>query len=372
MTDRTAPVSVRDAYVHADLEDVNRVVAGVPQLVRTLLVLQRAGIERGVLVGDVPAPRDPRITMAVVIDREPPPATDEEPTLVVGSDTVIDGALIAWLRDAAGDGRTIDLQAGRARVRLAPARRALPLLPLDGDAPAPVGTLRDASDSGVATALVAGLPNHRDGWLDRILHRHLSRPISSRLLAHGTNPNAVTVVGVAVGALGGLMLGFPSIFSVVLAIALLVLSGVLDCVDGELARAGFAESRLGHVLDVTGDTVVHLAVLGGIAMRLAADGVSVPAWAPWLLGLGVLGSFASITWSEANETRRRRVSGWENRLLDGVLSPITTRDWYVFPIAFAALGRLDLLVLGAAIGAHVFWIAVAWLVWRVLGRVDRA
>jgi len=101
--------------------------------------------------------------------------------------------------------------------------------------------------------------------------------------------------------------------------------------DGELARLRFAESRLGHWLDVTGDTVVHIAVLAGIARRVARTA------APrggrcWRRCSWCLGAFATISWSDASEARRGRVAGWENRLLDRVLSPLTTRDWHVFPV----------------------------------------
>ena len=87
-----------------------------------------------------------------------------------------------------------------------------------------------------------------------------------------------------------------------------------------------------------------------------------------LLGLGILGAFAVITWSEESEVRRHRVEAWENHVLDGVLSPLTTRDWYVFVVAFALAGRLDLLVPAAAAGAHVFWVTVLVLLRRVLRR----
>ena len=87
-----------------------------------------------------------------------------------------------------------------------------------------------------------------------------------------------------------------------------------------------------------------------------------------LLLLGVLGAFAVITWSEETEARRRRVPAWENTLLDGVLSKLTTRDWHVFVIAFALAGRLDLLVPAAAVGAQVFWLTVLVLLVRVLRR----
>jgi hypothetical protein len=84
------------------------------------------------------------------------------------------------------------------------------------------------------------------------------------------------------------------------------------------------------------------------------------------LGLGVAGAFGAITWSEATEPRRHRVSRWENRVLDRILGPLTTRDWYVFPVVFALAGRLDWLVPAAAVGAHVFWLVTLALLLRVL------
>jgi hypothetical protein len=109
-------------------------------------------------------------------------------------------------------------------------------------------------------------------------------------------------------------------------------------------------------------------VLGGVAARLARAG-TLPGWGILVvLGFGVLGAFAAITWSERTEHRRRRIDAWENRILDRVLSPLTTRDWYVFVVAFATAGRLDLLVPVAAVGAHVFWLVALVLLIRVLGR----
>jgi phosphatidylglycerophosphate synthase len=178
------------------------------------------------------------------------------------------------------------------------------------------------------------------------------------------SPNTVTIVGTAVGIAGGLLVGGAG--TVAAGVACLVASGVLDCSDGELARMRHAESRLGHVLDVAGDTLVNAALLAGIVHRLArAD--ALPGW-PVLaaLALGVAGAFAAISWSEATERRRHRASRWENRVLDGVLGPLTTRDWYVFPVAFALAGRLDWLVPAAAIGAHVFWMVTLLLLVRVL------
>ncbi|HWP64294.1 MAG TPA: CDP-alcohol phosphatidyltransferase family protein [Candidatus Limnocylindria bacterium] len=210
--------------------------------------------------------------------------------------------------------------------------------------------------------------NPRDGWLDRLLLRRLSAPLTERLLRTPVSPNAVTLAGLACGVAGGLALALPRPGGPAMGVLLLAASGVLDCCDGELARRRQAVSRAGHVLDVVSDTLVHLAVFAGVALVLRRAGTLPDG--RWLAALaaGALASFAAITWSEASESRRRQVACWENRVLDGVLSPLTTRDWYVFPVLAALAGRLDALLVGTAVGSHVFWIGVVVLVGRALER----
>ena len=208
----------------------------------------------------------------------------------------------------------------------------------------------------------------RDGFLDGLVFRRLSGPLTAWLLHTPASPNLVTLLGIACGVSGGLALALPSPRGGVLASALLVASAVLDCSDGELARRRHAESRVGHALDVIGDTLVHVAVFAGIALALGHAGGFPERRTLVALAAGVLGAFAAITWSESTETRRHSVACWENHVLDGILSPLSTRDWYVFPLAFALGERLDALIAFAAVGAHIFWVAVIVLVVRVLKR----
>jgi phosphatidylglycerophosphate synthase len=360
---------IREALIVRAPGDPLRPVARVPLLVRTILALQKAGVERCTLVGDVPAPRDPRIRCAVDAAPALVPAADQALRLIVGSDAVIDRALVLGLQARARPGEVLEVEAGGARVRVAPG----PLVvPNGGRRAAPEsGTLARADAPGLEQRLLGALENPRDGYLDRVLHRRLSRPLSRLLVRTPLSPNALTAIGVALGVAGGLLLALPGVLPVLAAVGLLVAAGALDCSDGEIARLCHAESRLGHVLDVTGDTLVHLAVLGGIALRLAESPAAPGRATLVVLGAGVLGAFAAISWSEAAEVRRRRVAGWENRLLDGVLSPLSTRDWHVFPLAFALAGRLDLLVQAAAVGAHLFWITVVLVLRRALARAAR-
>ena len=358
---------IREAFIVAEPGDPPRSVAGVPLLVRTILVLERAGIERLTVVGTAP-PTDPRIRVPPGVAPAVSAAADGTLRLVVGPGAVIDATLVRDLQARAAAGRVLELEHEGARVRVAPGA----LMATNGGAPAAprAGVLLPATAPApvLERALLRGLENPRDGRLDRLLHRRLSRPLTRLLLRTPLSPNAVTLLGIAIGVVGGLALGAATPSGVAAGVACLIASGVLDCSDGELARLRFAESRLGHWLDMAGDTVVHLAVLGGLALRLL-HGPGLPGWPVLtLLGLGVLGAFAVISWSEHAESRRRRAGGWENRVLDGVLAPLSTRDWYLLVVPFALAGRLDWLVLGAAVGSHVFWIAALVLLGRVLRR----
>jgi len=206
----------------------------------------------------------------------------------------------------------------------------------------------------------------RDGYFDRLVSRRLSPAVTRLLVPTAVTPNAVTVASTAIGVAGGLLVGSEGTGGIVVGVLCLLASDVLDCSDGELARLRGTTSRLGHTLDIIGDTLVAVALLAGIVLHLARSG-AFPGWLALVaLFLGVAGGFSVITGSEATAERRHRVDRWENRVLDSVLGPLTTRDWYVFPVAFALAGRLGWLVPAAAVGAHVFWLVGLVLLLRVL------
>jgi hypothetical protein len=86
----------------------------------------------------------------------------------------------------------------------------------------------------------------KDVWLDRMLHRRLSRPLCAGAVRIGIAPNAVTVASllVGLGAAWGVALG--SVAGAWLGLALYLAAVVLDHADGEVARATGTASRLGH------------------------------------------------------------------------------------------------------------------------------
>jgi len=100
-------------------------------------------------------------------------------------------------------------------------------------------------------------------------------PIAASLERAGVTPNQVSVVsfGVAVGAAVGFYFATPETYAV--AALLVAFSGVLDVVDGQLARRTGESSAQGDMLDHTLDRYSDLALLVGIAGGLDA----------WALGL---------------------------------------------------------------------------------------
>jgi len=85
-------VTIREAFIVSGPGDGTCTVAGVPLLVRTILVLQRTGVEHCTLVG-ASAPSDPRIRCRVDVAPALVPPADSALRLVVGPGTVIDRAL---------------------------------------------------------------------------------------------------------------------------------------------------------------------------------------------------------------------------------------------------------------------------------------
>lgn len=348
--------------------DPGRPVAGVPWLLRAILVLQRAGVAHCTVVG-VDPPRDRRVRCSLARAATPAAALVGDEALVgVWPGAVFDEALVRDLLARAEPARVVEVAHHGARLRIGPGARLAG--PPDRTAGPRAGILEpaDRPPASLERCLIRGLRNPRDGWLDRAVGRRLSAPLTRVLVRTPLSPNVVTALAMVLGIAGGLALGSSSGAGVAMGVAALVLSSALDCADGELARLRFEESRFGHALDLAGDTVVHLAVLGGIARRLAEAGAA-PSWGTLAaLAAGVAGAFAVVTACEVTEGRRRRVASWENRLIDGVLAPLTTRDWYLFPVGFALAGQLPWLVPAAAVGANVFWAAGLAALLRVLRR----
>ncbi len=130
--------------------------------------------------------------------------------------------------------------------------------------------------------------------VDHFVHRPLAALLVPLLLRSPITPNQVTLLSGAVGVLAGaaLALGADRPVALLAGGILLFVAVVLDCCDGQLARARGTFSTTGAVLDGIADYVV------GIAFHVGATYVLVRhydnGWY-WLLGLaGMLSGAAQM------------------------------------------------------------------------------
>lgn len=105
-----------------------------------------------------------------------------------------------------------------------------------------------------------------DGFYSTVALRRVSRHITPWAARRGVRPNTVTVASAAVGISGAVCFAVGSYPALVAGALLLQISLVLDCVDGELARATRTRSVFGTWLDAVTDRVKEYAALAGLAL----------------------------------------------------------------------------------------------------------
>lgn len=119
-------------------------------------------------------------------------------------------------------------------------------------------------------------------------------PVVDLLVRRGVSPNAITTFGTVATIIGG---GFYARGHIHLAGWIVGLSALCDLVDGQVARESGKTSAFGAFYDSTLDRIADGAVLGGLALFFARNGVhhttpdymSTPMVS--VLLLGILGSF---------------------------------------------------------------------------------
>ncbi|MDX2931559.1 DUF5941 domain-containing protein [Streptomyces ipomoeae] len=187
----------------------------------------------------------------------------------------------------------------------------------------------------------------RDGFFTTHFISPYSRYIARWCARRGLTPNQVTTASlvtalVAAGcAATGTRLGF------VAAGVLLILSFVLDCTDGQLARYSLQYSTLGAWLDATFDRAKEYAYYAGLALGAARGGDDV-----WALALGAMvlqtcRHVVDFSFNEANHDATANTSptaalsdkldsvGWTVWLRRMIVLPIGER-WAMIAVLTAA------------------------------------
>ncbi len=109
-----------------------------------------------------------------------------------------------------------------------------------------------------------------------------------RWLAHGgINPNALTVIGVAINVLSGLLFGMGHFFW---AGVVLVVANLFDMLDGQVARLSGRVTRFGGFLDSSLDRLSDMVVFIGLMVFYARDTEYHSTLNVFLAGAAMMGS----------------------------------------------------------------------------------
>jgi phosphatidylglycerophosphate synthase len=337
-------VSKTPAVLVCDARTGSLEIAGLTVIDRLVVTAHRAGCAPIAIVATAPS----RLlrSSALGIETTHVPALPDQ---AVTAALLIEGSVLVEVRDL----ENVIAQGGQlvcAEGRPLPVRMTVnsPKPVVAG----PVATviLDAASAAEAERKLWASLGSSADGFVDRFFNRPVGRPLSKLLVRTPISPNQVSVVSILIGLASAWFFVRGNLLAGALVFQL---CAIIDCVDGDLARAAFKQSRLGKWLDLGGDQVVHFSVFAAIGIGVARLDRSVPALT---LGasaaLGVLLCFAVIL------RALRQPAAQRGPLLNKLLDATANRDFSILLLVLAIFGRMDLFLWMAGIGIHVFWIAL--------------
>jgi phosphatidylglycerophosphate synthase len=302
------------------------VVCGLPVLVRSLLVLERAGYQQAFLL----VPSEYRARVRAELARHP---RLRMPVAIVDVDNKMDADSLAPLMSALADapaetqvlfwpatlsfGRRMpelgelpaggillgtDPESGRdsglAVVGAAVLRMRSALswsaLAAEGQvtrapmSPAPVAVRDSAGARQAERALLFSLRKDADGVVAKF-DRYVSLAISRWLMALPIKPNHVTLFAALVGVSCGLIVAHGGYAWMLCGALAFQFNSILDGVDGEIARAKLLESRTGQWMDTLSDDASNLSFILGVSVgsyRTSGSGV--------YLGLGAMAGFGFL------------------------------------------------------------------------------
>lgn len=195
------------------------------------------------------------------------------------------------------------------------------------------------------------------------IHRYFSKYATRWLLRTPLTPNHITLISLGIGILSGYCFAQGGYWNMLFGAFWLQIAMILDCSDGEVARAKNLKTRVGVWLDVTCDTLVDIVIFWGIAQGLRATGVPGPIYPT--LGLCIFGSI--MNWIlvviqmrrgfgpavfGAHHPDAKRQSSFLFRMAEAAGEG--DMSWFV--LAFALFGRMDWLFWSAGVYMQILWI----------------
>lgn len=173
-----------------------------------------------------------------------------------------------------------------------------------------------------------------DGFYSTFVLRPLSQPLTTGSIRYRISPNTITVASLllAIAAAALFALGqWPAYLAGAL---ILQVSLVVDCVDGDVARATVRTSPFGAWLDASTDRLKEGLAYGGLAIGAAVNGSDA-----WLVAIGLLAlqsvrhasdyTFATLRGSGASAAAGH--TGWRHWLRKIAYLPIGER-WLILSV----------------------------------------
>ena len=291
-------------------------------------------------------------------------------------------------------------------TRLLSALEPSPVLPLNWDKPVRltkellgrsprVGVTTDREIDGVSIYsrgdllraerfLMATSGKSTDGIFSTF-NRKLSRPFVRALTHTRITQNEVTLAGLLVAIISALIYSRGYYLCYVAGAILFYVSGLIDEMDGMLARLMFRESAFGTWFEGFVDNATYLLLFSGITAGLYRQyGQRELIWGFALIA-GCLLSVCVVALQRKALTppdRPNEYSARINRLMERDSSPISriARQIHIFVkkgvavhyvLLFTAVGALPLFLRIAAISANLTWAVASYFTWRFT-RSDRA
>ena len=96
-----------------------------------------------------------------------------------------------------------------------------------------------------------------DNWYDRYFIRKISICITKLLLRTEVTANQISGLSILIGIIAGIFFVFGNYWYTLAGALVLVLSNIVDCVDGEIARYRKSASIAGKYIESLNDYIVH-------------------------------------------------------------------------------------------------------------------
>ncbi len=199
----------------------------------------------------------------------------------------------------------------------------------------------------------SGLGN--DSFIDKTITRFFSRQLTRLFLKTPLSPNMITILSLFIGLISAIFFIQGTHQNNMIGAGLLLLSAWVDCTDGEVARLKFLESRIGGILDIICDNLVHFAVFFAIGMGLyQSTGNNIFVLLGALAVFGSLISFLLLSSSIIDKKEVASANTADPKKKNTLTDTLANRDFIYFLFFMSLIGRIDVFIYIIAFGSNIF------------------